>query len=78
LIKEENLPVLASSCPSDKITTREDIKQVINNIYKQFKEAKNNFLTMLSNYEKYDLWDKDISYQLNAEGLTLKQIDTAV
>lgn len=72
LIKEENLPVLASTCPSDKMTTREDIKLVINNIYKQFKESKNNFLTMLSNYEKYDLWDKDIRYQLNAEGLTLK------
>ena len=74
LIKEENLPVLTSACPSDKFTTREDIKNVINNIYKQFKESKNNFLTMLSNYEKYSLWDDDITYQLNAEGLTLKPV----
>lgn len=72
LIKEENLPILTSSCPSDKLTTREDIKNVINNIYMNFKEAKVNFLTMLSNYEKFDLWDKDISYQLDTEGLTLK------
>lgn len=76
LIKEENLPVLLSACPSDKITTREDIKNILENIYKQFPEAKTNFLNLLSNYEKYDLWDKDIHYQVDNEGLTIKPVIT--
>ena len=74
LIKEENLPVLTSACPSDKFTTREDIKHILENIYNQFPEAKINFLNLLSNYEKYDLWDKDIHYQIDNEGLTLKPV----
>jgi predicted GNAT family N-acyltransferase len=72
LIKEENLPVSPSCCPSDKFTTREDIKNILNNIYKQYPEAKSNFITMLSNYEKNELWDEEIIYQINSDGLTLK------
>lgn len=78
LVKEENLPVLTSACPSDKHTTREDIKNILENIYHQFPEARNNFLTLLSNYEKYDLWDTDIHYQIDNEGLTLKPVITNI
>jgi predicted GNAT family N-acyltransferase len=76
LIKEENLPVSPSNCPADKLTTREEIKNILFNLYKEFPEAKNNFLNMLSHYEKFDLWDKDISYQINQENLILKPILT--
>ena len=77
LVKEENLPVLDSRCPADKTTTREDIKGVLAGIYKKYPQAKENFLTMLSNYEQVDLWGNDIEYQLNAEGLTLRPMITA-
>ena len=58
LVKEENLPVLAST------------------IYKRWPVAKDNLLTMLSNYEKEDIWGKEIYYQVNQNGLTLKPVTT--
>ena len=74
LVKEENLPVSTSTCPADKHTRREDIKQLLEGIYKTYPEAKDNFLTMLSNYEKEDLWGKEIFYQINNDGLSLKPV----
>ena len=74
LVKEENLPISPSKCPADKLTTRETIKGIVNNIYKEFPEAKVNFLTMLSHYEKFDLWDEDIYYQLENNHYTVKPV----
>ena len=59
-IKEENIHVIGSSCPADKNTTREDIKNLLNEIYKQFPKAKENFLSMISNYKQEDLWGNEI------------------
>ena len=73
-IKEENINVIGSSCPADKNTTREDIKLLINNLYKEFPKAKENFLSMISNYEQLDVWGNEIYYQINQEGLTLKPV----
>ncbi|MCR5505624.1 MAG: GNAT family N-acetyltransferase, partial [Bacilli bacterium] len=76
LVKEENLPVLESHCPADKTTTREDIKNILMEIYSKYPQAKDNFLTMLSNYEQIDLWGSDLRYQINQSGLTLKPVTT--
>lgn len=76
LIKEENLPILESHCPADKYTKREDIKNLLNKIYKEYPSSKDNFLTMLDNYERFDLWDEDIFYQINQVGLLLKPVLT--
>lgn len=73
-IKEENIDVVGSSCPADKNTTREEIKILLNNIYKQFPKAKESFLTMISNYQQEDLWGNEIYYQVNQEGLSLKPV----
>lgn len=72
LVKEENLSVVDSHCPADKTTRREDIKILLNDIYKNYPEAKDNFLTMLDNYTKYDTWEKDINIQINNDNLYLK------
>ena len=77
LVKEEHLPVFDSHCPADKTTTREDVKNLMGEIYKQYPQAKDNFLTMLSNYEQEDLWGEEIAYQINAEGLVLKPVISA-
>ena len=76
LIKEENLPVLASTCPANQHTRREDMKNLLKEIYKKWPVAKDNLLTMLSNYEKEDIWGKEIRYQVNQDGLTLKPVTT--
>ena len=73
-IKEEKIFVMGSSCPADKNTTREDIKDLLNDLYHQFPKAKENFLSMISNYEQEDLWGNEIYLQINQEGLTLKPV----
>ena len=56
---ELNLPLVVSTCPNDKTTKRQEMKDLLDNIYKQFPDAKENFLSMLSNIEQLELWDKD-------------------
>ncbi len=73
-IKEEGINVVGSSCPADKNTTREEIKILLNNIYHQFPKARENFLTMISNYEQEDLWGNEIYLQIDQNGLTLKPV----
>ena len=76
LIKEENLPVMKSGCPANQHTRREDMKNLLKDIYKRWPVAKDNLLTMMSNYEKEDIWGKEIYYQVNQNGLTLKPVTT--
>ena len=52
LIKEEQLPVFTSHCPADKTTTREDMKNILNDFYSKYPVAKENFVSMLSNYKQ--------------------------
>ena len=73
-VKEENLPVFTSLCPADKLTTREDIKNMLHEIYHKYPMAKDNLLSMLSNYEKDDTWGKEIELQVNDDGLYIKPI----
>ena len=74
LIKEENLPVFDSRCPADKTTTREDIKQMLKNLYHKYPEAKENFVTMLNNYPQLDIWTNEIYLKVNQKGLCLKPV----
>ena len=70
--KELELPVLPSPCPADKHTTREDIKDLLKQVYTTYPEAKPNFLGMLTNYEKADLWFDEISYPIEGTDLYVK------
>jgi len=74
MVKEENLPVSDSHCPADKTTTREDIKNMLKDIYKKYPSSKDNFLTMMDNYFKNELWDDEIYYHVSQDNLTLKPV----
>ena len=74
--KEENIPVSLSTCPADKHTTREEVKQTLKELYKKYPSSKQNFLHMLYNYQKEDLWGKELEYQINSNSLVLKPIIT--
>lgn len=78
LIKEENLPVFKSNCPADKHTTREDIKLLLNDFYHRYPSSKENFVSMLSNYEKLDIWGDEIYYKISQDGLTIKPVITPI
>ena len=58
-VDNDHLPVVTSTCPMDKHTQREEIKQMLAQMYKQYPTARDNFMTMLSNQEKIDLWHKN-------------------
>lgn len=46
-IQKQGIPIVTSRCPKDKFSKREDIKQVVQGLYKQFPSAKKNLLNML-------------------------------
>ena len=54
--KKVGFPVAESCCPNDKHTQREETKKMLRELYKQYPMAKENFLLMLHNPSKLDLW----------------------
>ena len=74
MVQEETLPVFPSSCPADKTTTREDIKNILNDFYKKYPSSRDNFVSMLSNYDNLDIWTDEIYLKVNQEGLCLKPV----
>ena len=58
-IKDNNIPVLKSNCPADKFTERENIKNMLSNLYKNYHMAHQNFINMLDNHENFYLWHED-------------------
>lgn len=74
--KECALPITPSGCPNDHHTMREEMKLWLADLYQRHPEAKENFLTMLTNYTKRDLWDRALSYPLSLPSLTLRPVLT--
>ncbi len=58
-VRTSNIPVVASTCPNDKHTERESMKELLQELYHRYPEARSNFLRMLSNQEKLELWIKN-------------------
>lgn len=53
------LPVVPSTCPMDKHTSREDVKQMLDSLYKRYPHAHKNFLHLLSNQKDLMLWQQE-------------------
>ena len=58
-IKDNNIPVLKSNCPADKTTERENIKNMLSSLYKNYHMAHQNFINMLDNHDSFYLWHED-------------------
>ena len=55
-----SLPIVASNCPRDGYSKRQDIKELLEKIYEQYPPAKKNFQKMLLNDQQISLWkEKD-------------------
>jgi len=76
-VNELNIPVTASPCPADGGTTREDVKTILHDLYKNYPTSKTNLLTMLSNYEQADLWFDEINFQIPGTSLTMRPVNSA-
>lgn len=58
-VKSSEIPVVESTCPNDGYTDRQNIKELLDKLYKEYPEARNNFLNMLRNVDKTELWFKN-------------------
>ncbi len=52
------IPLVKSTCPMDGHTKRQDTKELLQQLYKTYPMAKDNFLLMLHNQKQLDLWVK--------------------
>ncbi len=74
LVKEENIYIEKSACPNDKLTTRENIKNILKNIYRGYPIAKLNFAKMLTDDVHLDLWFNLKKIAIKNTPLYLKKI----
>ena len=52
----------------------EDVKKMLASLYFKYPEARENFVTMLNNYEQLDIWTNEIYLKINQTGLCLKPV----
>lgn len=76
-IKEENVPAFSSHCPNDGNTMRHEMKEMLENIYKKYPSAKDNFFLMMENYEKEQLYYHDLFYKIERENISFKPVISA-
>lgn len=57
--KELDLPKIKSGCPNDGFTKRQEVKDLLKGIYKEYPQAKENFLLSLYNEKQINLWHKN-------------------
>ena len=74
LVKEKNIPIFPSNCPNDKKTKREDIKNLLLSLNKTYPASFDNFLTMLLNKEKFNIFFLHEENKVNNDGLYYKKI----
>lgn len=53
------IPFVKSTCPNDGYTERQEMKNMLQDLYTKYPMAKHNFVYMLSNKEQVDLWKKE-------------------
>ncbi len=58
-VQAANVPIVPSTCPMDKNTSRETIKHWIKDMYKKFPTTKSNFKNILFQSDKVSLWEKE-------------------
>jgi hypothetical protein len=63
LALEEHLPILDAGCPANKHTDREEMKEWLQQIYAAYPQARDNFRTMLINYEPFQLFFDKLEFE---------------
>ncbi len=56
IINKYKIPTVKNPCPVDKKTKREDIHNILIDIYKKIPSARDNVLTALKNKDELSLW----------------------
>ena len=72
--KEESIPSFPSHCPNEGNTMRAEMKELLNDLYKKYPSAKDNFFLMMENYDKEILYYQDIFYKVERKDLSFKPV----
>lgn len=57
-LEKNNIPFVKSTCPNDGYTERQEMKDMLKELYVKYPMARSNFVYMLHNEEQVDLWEK--------------------
>lgn len=76
LASQCEIPIVKSTCTNDKTSERAVFKHILDRHYEKFADAHDNFLTMLLNEEKSDLWFNMLGYS-NGDNVFIKKAITA-
>lgn len=60
--KQIGIPVIKSGCPMDGVTKRQEMKELLAEIYERFPQSRHNFLKMLHNPNQLSLWNPNKKY----------------
>lgn len=55
-IEKSQIPIFKSPCPLDKETKREDIKNLMKDIYRDIPDGRERIITAIKNSDKVELW----------------------
>lgn len=55
-VERSNIPIFKSPCPLDKKTKREEIKNLMKDIYKDIPDGRERIITAIKNSDKVELW----------------------
>lgn len=55
-VERSNIPIFKSPCPLDKKTKREEIKNLMKDIYKDIPDGRERIMTAIKNSDKVELW----------------------
>ncbi|MFA5660493.1 MAG: GNAT family N-acetyltransferase [Bacilli bacterium] len=75
VLNDLKLPLLEYSCPNNKKTRREDIKQLLSGLYDTYESAKKNFQLMLINDKEMNLWYDAFNTEI-ATGVSIVKANT--
>lgn len=56
LVRQEKLPVIQSTCPVDKSTTREEVHQLLKGLYQSIPHSRASLLSAMKNEKQLNLW----------------------
>ena len=54
--RQLEIPIIKSGCPNDGYTKRQDVKELLHQIYHEYPQAKENFLLSLYNKKQFNLY----------------------
>ena len=60
MVKVLDLPVVKNPCPADGHSKREEIKELIRTLSRDYPQVKDYMIAALRNTEQYGLWDKKL------------------